>query len=272
MLPHHIIPIRGDQMSRKARTKSRNGIYHIIQRGANRQDIFHDEEDRIRYLEILLKYKMMVEIKIYAWCLMDNHVHLLVAEGNEEISVTMKRIGVSYAWYYNCKYKTSGHLYQDRFRSENVETLRYFLRVTRYIHQNPLKAGIVKRVDEWKWSSCMEYYGGKNYPKNLLDKNYILHLYSPDITVAINRFKEFNERQSNAKCLDDTVLIRVTLSDEEARKLIKRVLGNIEIAQVKSMPKANRDEVLRKVKGIKGISQRQAARIFGVSANLIFKA
>jgi putative transposase len=259
-------------MPRVARVKSASGIYHIILRGANRQEIFHDDEDCITFLDTLKKYKEKTEMDVYAWCLMSNHIHLLLKEGNENISITMKRIGVSFVSYYHQKYKTTGHLFQDRFKSESVETIKYLLTVTRYIHQNPVKARIVNQVDEWRWSSCPGYYGKNIYPKELLDCQYILGLFSPDIGVSRERFKEFNERNNNDKCLDDRVDEKIRLSDEEARLQIRKLLGTIEIAQVKSLPKVKRDEVLRKVKGIKGLSQRQAARILGVSPNLVFKA
>ncbi|MDQ0254478.1 REP element-mobilizing transposase RayT [Evansella vedderi] len=258
-------------MPRKAREKSRSGIYHVIIRGANRQEIFHDEEDSRRFLETLLKYKKVSGLKIYGWCLMSNHVHLLLKEGNEGIDVTMKRLGVSFVFYYNWKYLTTGHLFQDRFRSEKVETEKYLLTVARYIHQNPLKAGLVKKVNDWKWSSCSGYYGGTYYPSDLLDHTYILKLFSDDLRVARDRFKEFNEKKNDDKCLEDSTKIK-RLSDDEARVKIKKILGDIEIAQVKILQGTKRTEILREVKKINGVSQRQAARILGVSPNLIFKA
>ena len=84
----------------------------------NRQDIFHDDDDRRRFLEILKKYKKKMRLKIYAWCLMSKHIHVLLKEGEESINVTMKRIGVSYAVFYNWKYRTSGRVFQNRFNSE----------------------------------------------------------------------------------------------------------------------------------------------------------
>ncbi|MBB2482291.1 transposase [Bacillus sp. APMAM] len=258
-------------MPRKGRVISNTGIYHIIWRGANRQEIFHDEEDWIKFLDILKKYKMKCELSVYAWCLMHNHVHLLIKEGNESISVTMKRIGVSYVAYYNWKYRTTGHLFQGRFISEVVENNRYFLTVVRYIHQNPVKAGIVNKVDEWRWSSCCGYYGKSHYYKNMLECDVVLRIYSADTAIAIERFKEFNERKNDDQCLDDRVNKR-RLSDDEARLQIKQLIEPNEIAQIKSLPKEERNEVLRKVKGIEGVSLRQAARIFGVSVSLIFKA
>jgi putative transposase len=141
-------------MPRRARVKCGSGIYHILLRGANRQEIFQDDEDCSNFLDLLHKYKLKTKMKIYGWCLMSTHVHLLLREGNEDILTTMKRIGVSFFLYYNWKYGTSGHLFQDRFKSENVVNDQYLLTVIRYIHQNPLKARIVKRVNEWRWSSC----------------------------------------------------------------------------------------------------------------------
>ena len=258
-------------MTRRARVKSKNGIYHIMLRGANRQEIFHDSEDCIKFLNVLEKYKRKSEIKVYAWCLMNNHVHLLLKEGNEPISITMKRIGVSFVWYYNSKYSTTGHLFQDRFRSENVDTHKYLLTVIRYIHQNPVKAEMVNSADDWRWSSCRGYYGKPLHPTNLLDADFVFRLISTDLSTAKARFHIFNERKNDDQCLDVRANAR-RLSDEEARQKIKQLLGTLEIAQVKSLPRSKRNEILRKVKVIEGLSQRQAARILGVSPLLIGKA
>jgi putative transposase len=259
------------EMPREGRTKSKTGIYHIIWRGANRQEIFHDDTDWIQFLDILKKYKIKYQLVIYAWCLMGNHVHLLIKEGAENISITMKRIGISYAQYYNWRYITTGHLFQNRFKSENVETITYLLTVVRYIHQNPVKAGIVKHAEEWKWSSCRGYYGMSLYPEMMLESHLILKKFSNNFFTARVRFKEFNERKNNDKCLDEPVMKR-RLSDEQARMEIRKHLGTVEIAQVKSLPKVKRTELLKKVKEIEGLSLRQAARILGVSVNLVYRA
>lgn len=258
-------------MPRRAREKSESGIYHIMLRGANRQEFFHEDEDNIKFLEILEKYTRESVAKVHGWCLMDNHVHLLLREGHEEVSTTMKRIGVSFVWYYNWKYKTTGHLFQDRFKSEKVESDEYLLTVLRYIHQNPVKAGMVKSVEDWKWSSCHGYYGGNSFPLALLAKDLILEMFSPkDMTTAVTRFKAFNETTCSDVCLDDE--LRTRLTDKEARQEMHRQIEGIEIAKLKSLPKVERDEIFRKVKRIEGVSQRQAARILGVAPSLIARA
>lgn len=238
-------------MPREARRKSTSGVYHMMLRGANRQEIFHDEEDRMKFLDILKKYKRIARFTMYAWCLMDNHVHLLLREEDEELATTMKRIGVSFATYYNWKYSTTGHLFQDRFKSENVETGEYFLTVVRYIHQNPVKAGICSQVEGWKWSSCAGYYGQKYYPGGLLDLHTVLNMFGEDRPLTVERFKEFNERTNHDECLED-IYRRRKLTDEQARQEIKQLLGGIEIAQVKSLPGWQRDHYLIQVKAIEG--------------------
>ncbi|GAA0469446.1 transposase [Alkalibacillus silvisoli] len=259
------------KMPRKARVKSKTGIYHIMWRGTGGQDIFHDDGDRLKYLDTVLKYKKRADMSVYAWCLMSNHVHLLLQEGNEDISITMKRVGVSFASYYNWKYSIKGHLFQDRFKSENVENNQYLRAVVRYIHQNPLKAGIVDQVEAWNWSSCRGYYGKTVYPLGLLDAEFVLGMFSSDKEMKRKAFKVFNEKRNLDKCLDESIY-KPRLSDEEARAEIRKILGEVEIPQIKGLPRMERNDLLKKVKRINGVSQRQAARILGVSPNLVFKA
>lgn len=258
-------------MVRKARTKSTSGIYHVMYRGVNRREIFHDDEDNRKFLEILKKYHEKLDLEVYAWCLMNNHVHMLLSEGEEGLGATMKRIGVSYAMYYNWKYQTAGHLFQNRFHSENVESDEYFLTVVRYIHQNPVKAGMVGMVNEWRWSSCAGYYGLDYFPGDLLERNKVFKMFSDDFTIAMEKFRDFNEKSNDDMCLEDSPFKRRRLTDEEAKLKMKEILGSTEITQVRGLPKMERDKILKEVKRIDGISQRQAARILGIPPSLVFK-
>ena len=144
-------------MPRQARRKSESGIYHIMLRGINRQVIFEDEEDNLKFLETLKNYKAVSGYKLFAYCLMSNHIHLLLRVEKEYLDLIIKRIAGSYVYWYNWKYKRNGHLFQDRFKSEPVEDDAYFLTVIRYIHQNPIKAGLSKTIDDYKFSSYNEY-------------------------------------------------------------------------------------------------------------------
>lgn len=256
-------------MPRQARDKSKTGIYHIMLRGINKQEIFHDDGDRVKFINILKRNKRQSQIKVFGWCLMENHIHLLLGEGKEDISISMKRIGIGFAWYFNCKYQRTGHLFQDRYRSEKVETDEYLLTVIRYIHQNPVKARLVRSPKDWQWSSCGEYYGKCNSQINVTDREMILGMFSEDQSIAVARFKEYNEQVNEDACLDEK---NNRMTDEEARHEIMKIVIERGLDQVQDLPKKERNEIIREVKRIEGVSQRQAARILGVSENLLFKA
>ena len=123
-------------------------------RGMDRRIIFTDDMDRYVFLKKVAKAKEKSNFKLYAYCLMDNHVHMLIKEQDEPLELIFKRIGVSYVSYYNKKYELYGHLFQDRFRSEAIESDAYFLDVLRYICHNPIKAGLCNSIFDYKWLEC----------------------------------------------------------------------------------------------------------------------
>ena len=134
-------------MSRAARSYSQSGIYHILFRGINQQNIFEEKADYERFIEITANVKSQMEFEIYAYCLMNNHVHIVMKEKCEkDISLIMKRILTGYVRWYNIKYGRSGALIANRYKSVPVEVDEYFLELIRYVHQNPVKAGIAKKL------------------------------------------------------------------------------------------------------------------------------
>jgi putative transposase len=118
-------------------------------RGNNREKIFRDEEDKARMIDTLGDKKKAEEYFLYAYCVMDNHIHLIIKEGKDPIASIVKRIATSYSYYFNKKYKRIGHVFQERFKSENIEDESYLLAAIRYVHQNPVKPGI-GTVDGYK--------------------------------------------------------------------------------------------------------------------------
>ena len=254
-------------MARQARQKSTSGIYHIILRGINRQVIFEDDEDKSKFLECVRHYKNIGAYRVYGYCLMDNHVHLLIQEHEEEIASIMKRIGVRYVAWYNRKYDRCGHLFQDRFKSEAIEDDAYLLVVLRYIHQNPLIAGLVKGVADLWFSSYYEYIN----TGQIVDSNFILGMFSTDSDQARKGYVRFmNEISTNDVCLEDKK--QVTLKDEEVKTLIKKY-ANVSIPQgLQAMKKTERDAILREIKKIQGITTRQIARLTGISQSVIARS
>jgi len=157
-------------------------------RGINRQNIFEDDEDYIKFLQTFEQYKEQCGYEIYAYCLMGNHIHLLLKIGHETLGQIMRRICRNYVYWYNNKYQRVVSLFQDRFKSEPVEDDTYLLTVQRYIHQNSLKANIVKVIEAYKWSSYREYTS----EAKLGDINYILGILNTDREKAIKNFIKYN--------------------------------------------------------------------------------
>jgi len=171
-------------MVRKSRCKSNSGIYHAMARGNDRQLIFRDPADYRKYLRILGECKTISGFKLYAYCLMPNHIHLLIQEGSEDLGKSFQRIGSRYATWFNKKYQRCGYLFQDRFKSSPVDDNRYFLALLRYIHRNPTSAGLCCNVADYKWSSFREFAG----TEHLIDKDYPMQLFSNDKTMALIAF------------------------------------------------------------------------------------
>jgi putative transposase len=148
---------------RYPRQYSKTGIYHIMLRGNERKDIFIDEEDKGKFIKIIFKKKADEAFKLYAYCLMDNHLHLVIKEQKETISQIIKKIATSYAYYFNHKYKRVGHLFQDRYKSETIEDEAYLLSVIRYVHNNPEKA-VFSFLDDFLYRSLNSLVTAFFYP------------------------------------------------------------------------------------------------------------
>jgi len=146
-------------MVRKKREWYIGAKYHIMCRGNHRNDLFRDEEDYQVYLNILKEIKEKIEYEIYCYCLMTNHVHMVIETGEISIGNIMKRINMIYSIYFNKKYNLIGHLFQDRYRSELIEEDKYILEVSRYIHLNPVRANMVKKPEDYEWSSYSMFIG-----------------------------------------------------------------------------------------------------------------
>jgi putative transposase len=130
------------------------GIRHITCRGNRRQAIFLDDRDRRRYLDLLQHVCGVLEWRVLAWCLMTNHVHLVVAVPGGTISKGMQLICGDYGQEFNWRHGLTGHLFQGRFRAEPVMHERYLFELARYVDLNPERAGVVSNAKRWNWSSC----------------------------------------------------------------------------------------------------------------------
>ena len=255
-------------MPRKAREKSASGIYHIVIRGINRQTIFEDEEDCAQFLQTLQRYKEKSRYQVYAYCLMGNHVHLLLKIGLEPLEQVMRRICGSYVYWYNSKYQRVGNLFQDRFKSEPVKDDQYFQTVQRYIHQNPVKAGLVKHIEEYKWSSFCEYVN----QANLIDVNFALEMISNNRKRAIQIFTEYTNEVNDHVCLDIDNETKPRIMDEEARAIIKTVCKVKNAIDLQNFDVITRNAYLKELKEKYNLSIRQIERLTGINRGIVLKA
>ena len=225
-------------------------------RGINRQQIFEDEEDRFRFIETLESYKELCGYEIYAYCLMGNHVHILLKEGKEDLTLVLKRIAGSYVYWYNWKYHRCGHLFQDRFKSEPVENDGYFLTVLRYIHQNPVKARICKRADEYPYSSMNAYLTFSPF----VNTDFAFSMIPKD------QFIEYHREKNDDQCLEIEDHFR--LNDNEAKALIFKVAKCKTASDFQLLDAAKRNSYIHKLHK-KGLSIRQISRLTGLPKKLV---
>lgn len=247
-------------MPRNKRNLVDAGMYHIMIRGVNKQEIFNDEKDRQMFIRLLWYYKNKMKCKIHAYCLMNNHVHILFEDKEFLISDFMRNITSIYAGEFNKKYKRIGHLFQDRFKSIYVYNDDYLLRLIRYIHRNPEKAGICK-TEEYKWSSYKEYL----YKENIIEKNSILEKFDLNKKIAIRKFKEFiaNGREESL----DKIYVSENLTDEEAIKLIKDIAKTNNIYEIKKYKKEEKYKIINRILEANNLKTNQIMRILELGKN-----
>lgn len=247
-------------MARGARKQAESGIYHLMMRGINRQRIFEDEGDSARFLEVLAHYKEICGYELLGYCLMGNHVHILMKVGAEPLPTVMRRIASKYVYWYNVKYERVGHLFQERFKSEPVEDDAYLMTVLRYIHRNPVKAGLCEKPEDYGFSSYGDYLGRAG----IVDTGFVLSMVSPAELAA------FTSRNVDDACLDMPERPRRRLTDEDATAAIERISGCSSSAAFQALPTEERDRLLPLVLRA-GVSVRQASRLTGVPIGIVRK-
>ena len=244
-------------MPRQQRDKSNTGYYHIMIKGNDRKDIFIDDQDKMYFIEILKTKKENNRYGLIAFCIMDNHAHLLLQEREEDIANIMKRINISYVFYFNKKYKKTGHLFQDRYRSEKIEDDSYLLMATRYIHKNPVKAGIVKKAEKYKWSS---YKGYIEDTAKAIDKELVLGIFSEDKNEAKEEFIKFTNMKEEDKFIE---------IDEKANRMEESKA--IKLWEEFAKSEENLEEKLKKFKEKTNLPLRKLAEITGINKDKINK-
>jgi len=208
-------------MPRIARIVAIDYPHHIIQRGNNRQPVFFDTTDRELYLGLLRKYAKGSGCKIKAYCLMDNHIHLLlVPQHTNSLAKTMQKLSLSYTQYINKKYERTGRLWECRFFSSLVDVDTYLWSVCRYIERNPVRARLVDGPIKYKWSSA-KFNTSLGHKDNFIEPIWNDYLNREDYVEFLNR----PETESEISRIRQSTLKGIPIGREEFIREITRKLG-----------------------------------------------
>ena len=242
-------------MSRQPRIRSDSGYMHLIVRGIGKQILFETEADYLFFLDKLSRFAVETEVGVCAYCLMENHVHLLVHDVKGNAALLMKKLGVSYSRYYNHRYDRQGHLFQDRYMSEAIDDERYLMTVFRYILNNPLKAGICSASD-YEWNSYDMY----DYPAEMMDLALLREMIGDS-----GQYVAYIAADNDDRCLEYEAQQK---DDDWAREIICRRLNAQSGTILQSLGRRERDDALRRLMK-EGLSIRQIERLTGISRGVI---
>jgi len=238
-------------MARKPRIHYQGALYHVIVRGNNRAYIFKSGENKEEYKKIVSKYKKRYRFKLYAYCIMDNHAHLLIEVGDVPLSKIMQGIQQVFTQHYNRKNKTTGHVFEQRYKSYLCDRDVYLLSLIRYIHQNPVRSKLTDGIN-YQWSSHQEYIG----ILGLADANFPLSLFAHHKNKATKRYLTFMDEMETkeVKSMIKEEEIEVDKNIEERYKIAKDALikiieevTEIKMGRIKGNTKSKRISDIRKL-------------------------
>ena len=237
------------------------GYYHVLNRGVERRSVFLEPEDYEHFIELMCSYARDFGIQIHNYCLMSNHYHILLEITRPVLSRYMRQLGMNYSIYFNKKYKRSGHLWQGRYRSWYVTDEGYLYTLMRYIEHNPLKAGVVKSLKAYPYSSYRAFIDPKQRP-TCLQKSKILQDYG-------------NDHRAIEALLNDPV-------DTDQLKELKKASAMVEAPDDKRPDEASLKEYFEGVEDTKkrnrkilhayeaGYSQHRIAKVLGLSQPTVY--
>ena len=243
----------------RRRRESFTGLYHVVVKGINKERIFDQQREKVYLKKIILEFKEKYGIEIYAYCIMSNHAHFIIRAELNELSSFMARVLAKYAFYYNFKHNRNGHVFQNRFMSECIESESYYWTCLRYIHLNPVKANMVKRVVRYKYSSMGEYF---TETKGLICEN-AFEMYKKHFQ-TYNDFEEFHEfSYIHNQIFQDITSEVEEQRREEALNLAKELFANKELLLLSQIfeEKENREEYIQQIRQTLKVSMRKARDI-----------
>ncbi len=273
-------------MARPLRIEFAGALYHVTARGNAREDIYTDNDDRMTFLQLLHKACERHDWRCHAYCLMNNHYHLLIETGVPSLSKGMKYINGAYTQGYNRRHKRVGHVFQGRYKAILVEKDSYLLELSRYIVLNPVRAGMAASAKDWKWSSYRATAGFKdNEPVVVTD--WLLSCFAKNKSTAQKKYREFVQggggNSSPWKSLKNQIYLGTDdfVEDLQSRIAPEQSLKDIPKKHKLAAPKplefyrqqfSNRQEAMAKAYLSGHYTLREVGDVFGVSYATVSRA
>lgn len=250
-------------MTRKIRLISCTGYYHVVLKGVGNMIIFEDSKDYRFFLNAIKRVKDEMGIEVNAYCLISNHVHLLLNDNGNGLDNVMQKLEIIYAKHYNWKYDRQGPLFKGRFFSKPIISDNQFLAVFKYIIRNPEKAGI-SAVEDYEWGCYMEYIDGENCHRHIIDDAKALEMFGgvAELKEALRKSFSDDERVS---------IVGTFATDEEVMEHIRLLYGENFLENIKKSGKKDRNKGIAMLKK-NGICNSQLERITGFSRSIVQRA
>jgi putative transposase len=240
-----------DGMGRPLRIAYSGALYHITSRGNERRSVFLDDEDRLRFLATLKDYHDRYGTILHAYVLMDNHYHLVMETPGGNLVKVMHGINGGYTGYFNRKYGRAGHLFQGRYKAILVDKESYLVELSRYVHLNPVRARVVKRPEEYRWSSYPGFIN-KSKARDWIEYGWVLGRFGEDTTIARKRYRVYvhgEVTESPLKKVYGQVILGGDSFLAQARRIIKGDLSTEIIGRKRIQAEVNPESIIQAVAG-----------------------
>jgi REP element-mobilizing transposase RayT len=213
-------------------------------RSISEVDLFKGKDDKKKYLSLVKKYQTLYKFRVYGYCLMDNHVHMIVDANGADISDVMHSINFAYALYFNFEHKRHGHLFQDRFKSKIIDDENYLFALSAYVHNNPTDIkGYEDCPEKYEFSSLSVYLGLKQDPYELVDDSFIMGMFGDNKRIARENYRKLVYMCNDEKVIEDIEFVdepteyrsgrRILIRNINADEIIKFIISKMGISKLK---------------------------------------
>ncbi|MBI4369520.1 MAG: transposase [Elusimicrobia bacterium] len=250
-------------MARPLRVEYPGAFYHVFTRGNDRRWIFRDNADRKRFFGLIAESAERWAVRVHAYALMDNHYHLLIEAKGGFLSAPIRQINGVYTQHYNRRYKTSGHLFHGRFKALIVDKDGYLLTLSRYIHQNPVRAKMVSAPEKYRWSSCRAFLGLEE-PPQWLELGDTLGQFGESRQAQIDEYAKFLAAGSETEPMGRAVAQLALGSDAFVQDVKKKVAA----LKRRSREHSHREKWIERTP--KEAVIKNACQLFGISQKELF--